>query len=56
VALTQKGKKLVVVEADKMERRDFTGGEATERVNNLKEKGAVGVAKSEEVVEVVGGW
>ena len=54
VVLTQKGKKLVVVEADTIEKRDFTGGGATERVNNLKEKGAVVVAKPEEVVEVVG--
>jgi iron complex transport system ATP-binding protein len=54
VALTQKGKKLVVVDADKIERRDFTGGEATERVNAIKDKGAVGVTKQEEVVEAAG--
>lgn len=54
VALTQKGKKLVVIEADAIEKRDFTGGEATERVNAIKDEGAVVVTKQEEVVGVVG--
>lgn len=53
-ALKQKGKKLVVVETESIEKRDFTGGEAAKRVNNLKKEGAVVVAKQEEVVEVVG--
>jgi len=54
VALQQKGKKLIVVEADPIEKRDFTNGEATKRVSSLKDKGGVVVAKPEEVVEVVG--
>lgn len=54
VALTQKGKKLVVVETDSIEKRDFTGGEATKRVVELKDKGAVVVTKPEEVVERLG--
>ncbi|MEA2076178.1 MAG: hypothetical protein U9O85_10735 [Euryarchaeota archaeon] len=54
IALTKKGKTLVVVETDSIENRDFTGGDAIKRVNNLKKKGAVVVTKPEEVVEVVG--
>jgi iron complex transport system ATP-binding protein len=54
VALTQKGKKLVVVEADAIEKRDFTDGEATKRVNAIKDKGAAVVTKPEEVVEAAG--
>ncbi|MBK5191441.1 MAG: ABC transporter ATP-binding protein [Methanosarcinales archaeon] len=51
VALTKKGKSLLIVETDTIEKRDFTGGEATKRFLSLKDKGVV-VAKPEEVVEV----
>ena len=54
IALTKKGKKLVIVETDAIEKRDFTNGEAAKRINNLKKRGAVVVTKQEEVVEVLG--
>jgi iron complex transport system ATP-binding protein len=52
LALEQWGKKVVIVETDPIEKRDFTGGEATRRVAELK-KGAVVVANPEEVLDVV---
>jgi iron complex transport system ATP-binding protein len=51
VALEQLGKRLVIVETAPIEKRDFTDGDATKRVRSLKEKGAVVVTKSEDVVE-----
>ena len=55
IALTKKGKKLVIVEADPIDKRDFTNGEAAKRINNLKKSGAVVVTKpEEEVAEVLG--
>jgi len=53
VALEQKGKKVMIVETDPIEKRDFTGGDATKRVISLKDKGAVVVTKPEKVVGVV---
>ena len=53
VALTHPGKKLVVVESAPLAKRDFTDGNATERLTNLKHNGAVVVTKPEEVVDVL---
>ncbi|MHC1610564.1 MAG: ABC transporter ATP-binding protein [Candidatus Methanospirareceae archaeon] len=46
----KRGKSLLIVETERIEERDFTGGEATERFLSLKDKGVV-VTRPEEVVE-----
>ena len=51
VALEQLGKKVIIVETDPIEKRDFTDGDATKRVIAIKDKGAVVVTKPEEVVK-----
>ncbi len=53
VTLTQMGKSLVVVEADPIEKRDFTGGEATARITALTKNGALVVKDHKEVREVL---
>jgi iron complex transport system ATP-binding protein len=54
VALEQLGKKLVILETDPIEKRDFTDGNATKRIVSLKNKGAVVVTKPEEMLEKLG--
>lgn len=54
VALAPPGKKLVLVETNPIEKMDFTGGKATKRFFALKDKGALVVKKTEDVVEVLG--
>jgi iron complex transport system ATP-binding protein len=54
LALTRQGKKLVIVEtAPPLEKRDFTDGEATKRLTNLKHNGAVVVKTTDNVAEVL---
>jgi iron complex transport system ATP-binding protein len=53
VALERLGKKVVVVEIEGIEKRDFTGGEATKRLLELKNKGAKMVRNNDEVLEVL---
>ncbi|MBN1761830.1 MAG: ATP-binding cassette domain-containing protein [Methanomicrobia archaeon] len=53
LALTHQGKKLVVVETIPLAKRDFTDGEATQRLTILKHNGAVVVTKPEKVIDVL---
>ncbi|MGB2841065.1 MAG: ABC transporter ATP-binding protein [Halobacteriota archaeon] len=53
VALGEMGKSVLVLEADKIEERDFTDGEATKRFIALKNKGAVVVKNQAEVLKFV---
>jgi len=53
LALTRHGKKLVIVETAPLEKRDFTDGEATKRLTNLKNNGAVVVKTTDKVAEVL---
>jgi iron complex transport system ATP-binding protein len=52
-ALTRQEKKLVIVETAPLEKRDFTDGEATKRLTNLKNNGAVVVKTTDNVAEVL---
>jgi len=47
------GKSVLVLEADRIEERDFAGGEATKRFIALKNKGAVMVKNQAEVLKVI---
>jgi iron complex transport system ATP-binding protein len=51
VALEQRGKKVIIVETEPIEKRDFTDGAATKQIIALKDKGAIVVTKPEDVVE-----
>lgn len=53
VALEKLAKKVVVVELQGFDKRDFTGGEATKRLINLKNKGAKVVKDNDEVLELL---
>lgn len=53
LALEQWGKKVVIVESEPMETRDFTEGEATRRVATLKAKGATVVPRPQDVLSVI---
>ncbi|MBA7530893.1 hypothetical protein ES705_23104 [subsurface metagenome] len=53
VALGEMGKSVLVLEADRIEERDFTDGEATKRFIALKNKGAVVVKNQAEVLKFV---
>jgi iron complex transport system ATP-binding protein len=52
-ALTRQEKKLVIIETAPLEKRDFTDGEATKRLTNLKNNGAVVVKTTDNVAEVL---
>jgi len=49
------GKPVLLVEEQAIEERDFTGGEAVQRYNQLKEQGAVVLRDGAEVPEVLAG-
>lgn len=51
VALERMGKSILVFDSNKIEERDFTGGEATKRFIELKNKGALPVKNQEEVLK-----
>jgi iron complex transport system ATP-binding protein len=53
LALGQMGKKVVLIEEEPIEKRDFTGGEATRRVGVLKKKGAVVVPSPQDVLPLL---
>jgi iron complex transport system ATP-binding protein len=53
LALEQWGKKVVIVETEPFETRDFTDGEATRRVAKLKAKGAIVVLRPQDVLSVL---
>jgi iron complex transport system ATP-binding protein len=53
LALRHQGKRLVIVESTPLEQRDFTDGEATQRLTTLKRHGAVVVTNPEEVIDVL---
>lgn len=53
VALGKMSKSVLVLEADRIEERDFAGGEATKRFIALKNKGAVVVKSQAEVLKFV---
>ncbi|GAJ02011.1 unnamed protein product [marine sediment metagenome] len=53
VALGEMGKSVLVLEADRIEERDFAGGEVTKRFIALKNKGAVVVKNQAEVLKFV---
>lgn len=54
VVLERLGKKVVVIETEGIEKRNFTGGEAAKRFFELKNKGAIVVKNNDEVLEVLG--
>ncbi|MCK4475183.1 MAG: ABC transporter ATP-binding protein [Methanophagales archaeon] len=51
VALERMDKSVLVFDSDKIEERDFTGGEATKRFIELKNKGVLPVKNQEEVLK-----
>ena len=51
VALERMGKSVLIFEDKNIEKRDFTGGEATKRFVELKNKGALPVKNQEEVLK-----
>ncbi len=51
VALERMGKSVLIFEDKNIEKRDFTGGEATKRFVELKNKGALSIKNQEEVLK-----